>query len=166
MQVEYRGMLMYVLTLLFIKLFYFHVTHDGSKVKCKHCDLEFEGKKRMYNHMRTHEKTPCSFCWAPIPNNSMTSHITVCKSRLVNVNFPCDQCTFTSSRKDKRDSHIKSMHLCKKEEGKKAEPLKNSCKICKKELNTRKQLLDHEAEHSNEHECGVCGKTFARKKIC
>ena len=130
--------------LLFIKHFYFHVIHDDSKVKCKQCDLVFEGKKKMYNHMRTHK-------------------MTVCNSKKVNVNFPCDQCTFTTNRKDTRDSHIKAMHLHKEEERKKTEPLKHCCKICKQELNTRKQLVDHEAEHSNEHECGVCGKTFARK---
>ena len=113
--------------------------------------------------MRTHKKNPCSFCWAPIPINSLTSHMAVCNARLESLTFPCDQCPFTSNRKDNRDAHIKSVHMCKKKEKNMTEPLKHSCKICQKELNTRKQLLNHEAEHSKEHECGVCGKTFAKK---
>ena len=98
--------------------------------------------------MRTHQKNPCSFCWAPIPVKSLTSHMATCDNSIANVGFSCDQCPFTSKRKDFIDSHIKTMHMNKKEETKetKAEPLKHSCKICKKELNTRKQFMDHVAE--------------------
>ena len=116
----------------------------------------------MYNHMRTHQKVPCSFCWAPIPVNSLTAHIAVCNKTVDKLSFLCDQCPFTSNRKQKRDYHIKSVHM-KRQEETKAELLNNSCKICKMKLNTRKQLMDHVAEHSHEHDCGVCGKTFARK---
>ena len=113
--------------------------------------------------MRTHQKIPCSFCWAPILVNSISSHMAVCNTSVDKVSFPCDQCPFTTNTKDNRDSHIKSLHMCKKKEETKDKPLNNSCNICQKVLSTRKQLMAHVAEHSHEHECGVCGKTFAKK---
>ena len=41
--------LLFTILLLLLQFFSFHVNHDGSKVKCKDCDEEIEGKKNMYN---------------------------------------------------------------------------------------------------------------------
>ena len=117
--------------------------------------------------MRTHQKTPCKFCWKQIQVNSLTAHMATCNQGVEDVSFQCDQCPFRSKRKDSRDSHIKSMHENKKEKTNEtnAEAPKHSCKICKREFNTTKQLRDHTTEHSQKHECGICGKQFARKFV-
>ena len=46
------------------------VTHKEEDVKCKECDEKFKGKKKMYNHMRSHQTKPCNF---KLKNTAATS---------------------------------------------------------------------------------------------
>ena len=129
---------------------HFQVSHNEDFVKCKECNEEFQGKKKLYNHMRSHQKNPCNFCWKLFPKNSLVFHLSVCPARSEIPKFNCEFCPFESARKQKLKSHVSSVHQAKE--------IKEN-----KEFKQKKLLPQHSAENLRNYECTVCYKTFPRK---
>ena len=66
------------------------VNHDESKASCKLCNEVFEGKKKLYNHMRVHKEESCKYCFKKIPKNTVRANLGVCEDNTEKENFSCD----------------------------------------------------------------------------
>ena len=111
------------------------VTHEEKEVSCKICRAVFHRSKQLYNHMKTHRKKPCKFCWNMIPEYSLPSHVKICGGSLEGI-LKCYDCDYQTTRKQDLQRHgIK--HNAVKEDS------IVTCKECKKTFAKDKYLDQH-----------------------
>ncbi|XP_078669349.1 uncharacterized protein LOC144910290 isoform X2 [Branchiostoma floridae x Branchiostoma belcheri] len=157
-------------------------------VKCKHCDYTTISKNSLSRHMKSDhgiETKQCWYChhyWGT--KEAMEMHHQTCKYK---GEFPCEECSFTSTSKCKLMTHMRKMHgkgrsheLChhcgKICYGPKAleqhmfthlphKPFRCPYESCKYETLYKWNLPAHLLIHTGEkpYRCDVCSSSFAQK---
>ena len=141
-----------------------HITNcqDKRLFKCDTCEKEFIGKKKLFNHMRSHKTSNCKLCGETFQKNSEYFHQKQCEGTPEVTVFKCDQCPYITNQK----VHLKRHYLTHLEKKR----IKYSCVHCKKSFHLKKHLDQHVKTHSKpkaklpEHfNCILCGKQFRFK---
>ena len=130
--------------------------HDWEMFECNQCDKKYKSRSAQHNHKKT-------------------VHL--------GIVLHCDQCAFTTKRKDHLKDHIKNIHekvvcdLCGKGFSFRSlidhkrvvhEGILYNCTQCGQNLSTKGNLLAHKAGHKEgkRFACTQCGHGFMRKAAC
>ena len=85
--------------------------HKHETCACNECGKILTSKKKLANHLSSHEKIKCIGCDKTIPKNSKSSHD--CGEQ--NETFKCDQCPYETKQKGHLLRHMKVHNKKEKE---------------------------------------------------
>ena len=132
--------------------------NDWEMFECNQCEKKYNSRSARYTHKKK-------------------VHLGIVPEYIV---VHCDQCAFTTKRKDHLKDHIKNIHekiccdLCGKEFSFRSlidhktvvhEGIKNHCNQCGSNFSTKGNLVAHKAVHveGRRYVCNQCGRGFLRK---
>ena len=105
---------------------------------CHVCTSSLESKKKLQQHLRSHQMFFCDDCGKVLLVSSHTSHKVTCQRR---AEFLCDRCNFTSIHKKNLERHL-SNHP------------PEICRVCRSAFRTKELLQNHMfKEHNVEYKC-------------
>uniref|UniRef100_A0A8C5PYR0 C2H2-type domain-containing protein n=1 Tax=Leptobrachium leishanense TaxID=445787 RepID=A0A8C5PYR0_9ANUR len=132
------------------------LSHDGNKITCSVCMMQFSRRSNLYRHYRLHigkEVIPCPECWKKYTGKyNQVSHRRIHKAGRPSV---CSECGkfFTHSSLLKAHQRIHT--------GERPFP----CAYCEKRFNKKGNLTRHQMIHTGEKKvaCSECGEYFVDK---
>ena len=129
-----------------------------SNNPCKLCGLSVRSLKSSLRHLfAVHfqiKAYECSSCGKRFKNAS-SKHLKLHPGHPKMINYLTPMAGHTSfapeTARKKKDIELEEAHLCQ---------------FCAKKTNSILEMCNHvQAEHCHSNECGLCGKTFAKKRI-
>jgi KRAB domain-containing zinc finger protein len=125
-----------------------------KRFNCKQCNRGFNGNQKFKVHLQSHTNNPrpfqCDLCPKSYPRKGQIMVHLAIHSKLV---LKCDECDYSTKRKDALNVHKKRMHS-------NAKPF--SCEICEKKFKAKAHVQVHQSVHTTtkNFECKICGKMF------
>ena len=83
--------------------------HDKTEYTCNTCEKTVIGRKKLQNHMQTHETFDCRKCNSKVKMNSRASHYKKCDGEAVKT-FACNKCSYVVDRQDRLAKHMENKH--------------------------------------------------------
>jgi KRAB domain-containing zinc finger protein len=130
---------------------------------CDQCTFATTRADYLKEHMETHEgvRHHCDYCGQSYAQaRNLKAHIINCHGDLEDLR--CDQCDFTTKRKDTFEHHIKFKH----------EGVRHQCDVCLSSYSRSTDLKRHiKTVHTNpvekvtvKHPCALCSSSFCRER--
>lgn len=120
--------------------------HSVITVECEICSKQFSSMKALRDHKRTHKNRLCENCNCEVK-------VTLTKCLSMPPSHKCDQCDYSTNRKESLTKHTKT-HWPKE---------KNfHCKKCPYSTDRKGHLKEHMKSHSK-FECKYCKSKFRSK---
>ena len=110
--------------------------HDKTEYSCNICEKTVIGRKKLPNHMQTHETFDCRKCNSKVKMNSRASHYKKCDGEAVKT-FACNKCSYVVDRQDRLAKHMDNKH-------REMEKSKFPCIFCGQEFEFKNKLKIHE----------------------
>ena len=130
--------------------------HQGQKLKCDECELEFSGRAVLTRHkevVHAKRRYRCTLCLAEYRDfNAWKKHH---QSQHIGLRFPCQHCERIFKSRTAMKRHAETAHR----------GVRFACTQCNKSFSQRTMLLQHtKVVHLGEfpHPCSLCDGGFSR----